>query len=25
MHVTKPVDIDELLATVASLTATGRG
>jgi len=25
MHVTKPVDMDELLATVASLTATGRG
>jgi len=25
MHVTKPVDMDELIATVASLTATGRG
>jgi PAS domain S-box-containing protein len=25
MHVTKPVDMDELLATVASLTATGQG
>jgi PAS domain S-box-containing protein len=25
MHVTKPVDMDELLATVASLTVTGRG
>jgi len=24
MHVTKPVDMDELVATVASLTATGR-
>ena len=25
VHVTKPVDMDELIATVASLTATGRG
>jgi PAS domain S-box-containing protein len=25
MHVTKPVDMDELIATVASLTAIGRG
>ena len=25
MHVSKPVDLDELLATVASLTATSRG